>query len=319
MKQKKNYRIILAAVLLLFCLGHVTEAKDYNVVVSLKDGSSVKGILLQLTEEGVKIDPEGAVSFRSIADEEIDSVYVEKLDRTLLYPLSAGEIPPELSGLNSKVRVSMGRTLPRETSGFRTFALTLTGGIVTTGPGDKEYYEGFTTGPTYQVGLRFNIPEDDPHSNRIFLGLLYHYSSIHAEDESILMGWDEFGVPIYMVFDPLHVQNIGFEIGATTNTIGTDSYLYGLIGLSFLKHTLTARAEYDGTTLASTTVNDSQTGIRLGGGGVIGLSSRTGIEIKVAWDLLLSRSSSNYYYYGQTSPESNGGLLSLTVGLCFDL
>jgi hypothetical protein len=309
---KGRLRVACCALILLTCGAAVAR----DVVVNMKDGSTVRGALLELASESVTIDPEGPVSFRLITSAEAVSVYLADLNRTFAFPINLQEIPRKL------LKKSTAR--PTYTSGFRPFALFAWGGIATSGlGGDKQYYEGFGSGATFRIEARYHFPNHDTRHARAFIGLSYQYSSLNST-EDVLAGWDYYsGNPLYVVFDPVKISHYALELGATTPILGKDSYLYFLMGLVSLQNSLTGRGELRDShgnvtgRLAPVTTHDAQGALRFGAGGVIGLTDRFGLVIDGTIDLLYAGVEQEYY--GTSHPVSNGDVPSLTVGVTYEL
>jgi hypothetical protein len=93
----KNFVLMLLIIASLLCVPKAASANSYHAIVNFKDGKTLSGKLLQMTSTAVGIDPDGPVSYRMIAAEEIASVYVKELDRTFTFPISPEEIPPAFS------------------------------------------------------------------------------------------------------------------------------------------------------------------------------------------------------------------------------
>ncbi len=313
----KRYCFHLALVLLasfLFAVS-VSALGTPKVIVELTDGNTVEGVLLQLTTQFVKIDPEGPVSLRTIPADEVSSVHVTDTGHTYTFPLSEDEIPSDLSQEVKFFKVD-------RRSGFRSFAITLSGGLTSTAFGSKsgDYYEGIGSGPGFQIAIRYRFPEDDRYRKRFFLGLTYRFSSPGLEQESYLVGWYGTGNPVYVEFEHMYIHHIGFEAGVTTNAINKDSYFYFLMGAVALENKLTGHVRIGGGTEAtdtpSTTVSDGVAAGRLGVGGVIGLTPRIGLAFSLTADLLLTQRTD---FIGQTYTSTYGGLLIFDVGLEFEL
>ena len=124
--------------------------QDYNVKVTLKDGSIVEGKLLKISVEGVDINPGGNVKYRFISSDRIQNVNIVELNKIVEFPLIDGGIPQEL------VEYKM------DESPTPTYRLPKFLGIGTIGyasVGDWGYYERLNSGMAFRLGLYYFFHE----------------------------------------------------------------------------------------------------------------------------------------------------------------
>jgi len=300
--------MVLATLVFLFT--SPAMGADREAVVVLKDGSTLRGVLLQFSAVAIQIDPEGPVSLRTISADEISTVFVPDMNTTYTFPLSAADVPSELLSRRPGRRI-----------GFPAFALELAGGIVVPGAlGDTDYYEGFGPGPEFQGSLRYHFHEDNPRRGRSFISLSYHYASLRPDEEDIIFAFDADYNPYYLVLKPLHVHNIGLEFGRTSNCSASNSYVYGLMGLEIIVHNSSGevRAVIDGApmTFGSVKASDNELALRMGLGAVIGFGGGVGLSLKGTGDILVGRTTN---YLGQESFTTRGALWAASAGLCIEL
>jgi len=235
-----------------------------------------------------------------------------------------GEIKPEYARAG-RPAAGMGRRSRAETpAGFKSFALNATWGTVSTGLEDeREYYEGFSSGPSLQAGLRYFFRKDDPYAGRVFLGLSYLRCSLKVDMEPIIIGGDENGNEFYAVFEPLSVQNYIFELGVTTSMIMRNSYLFFIFGAGVSHNSGKISGEWRtpaGRLIARTdeeSYSDNQYPIRLKAGAVFGITSRLGLEIDLLADILYAGQARSSW--GQTYAQSKGGIFGFGIGLSLNL
>jgi len=308
MISKRSYMMVLATLVFLF--SSPAMGANREVVVVLKDGSTIKGVLLQLSASAIQIDPEGPVSLRTIPADEISTVFVPDMKATYAFPLSDGDVPSELLSKRPGQRI-----------GFPAFALELGGGIVTPGAlGDTDYYEGFGPGPEFQASLRYHFHQDNPRRGRSFISLSYRFASLRSDEENIIFGFDADYNPYYLVLKPLHMHNIGLEFGRTSNCSASNSYVYGLMGIALIVNNSSGdvHAVIAGTptSFGSVAASDNELALRMSLGAVIGLGNGFGLSLKGTGDVLVGRTTS---YLGQESLATRGALWAASAGLCIEL
>ena len=322
-----NVRSTLAvAGLTLLGLAPITHAiaapAPLHVLVTQLDGQTVAGELLQLTPEGIRIDPDGPVSFRFIPASDIRVVLVRETNLTLSYPLAPDAIPASMRRDLARTSQVSDRAAQIRTRGDGFGWLTLSGnlGVATTGftPEEKAYYQGFGSGPTWELGVRVFFPRDGPREGRLFLGAMYGTARPHNDYASV-MAVDTYGNLIAVAFSPLEIRRVGGVIGYTTRMMGTGSYLAGTFGLMQLKHTLTATAAPFGGGSGQSVVatyTEAREAIRIGLEGVVGIAAHLGIEFAGTLDALYAgQEAAPLGYSAMSTPKSDGALLGVTVGV----
>ncbi len=312
--------IVVAALVIMAPAASDAEEPDLReATVRLRDGSEVKGVLLAVSEDAVRIDPEGPVSFRLIWGRDIASVHLGDGETILTYPWDEEDIPEELPSETGVARTSKAGLLAADPRGLRSFAVTAMGGLANTG-GD-EYYLGFGSGPLMQARVRYHFSESERRGSRFFLSYSYARSAPAPDDVRYPLGVDDLGRDVYMVMEELVVHHHVLEFGVTSRMIGADSYVYGLFGVGVLDNHLTVGGEVcSGAScedLASFTIHDQQGVLRLAGGVVIGLTPRLGLNLSASADILYAGTRTDYYM--QTYPDSNGMIMLIAAGLTFDL
>lgn len=302
----KNIYIIFKTIVISLLIFTIGEAKTYHVTILTKDGKEIKGELIQLAPEGVRIDPEGPVSFSLYKAERLVSVYITELDQTFNYPLAEQDIPKDL--LSTK-------KLPRKYGeGFPRFLGAFSYGAVTAG--DDGYYEGFGSGSTFHLNLRYLFADDDPHSSRFFIGFSYYRSSPKADSYRGFIGYDEYGYPVYATIEfKLNINHYALEFGGTSRSFGKDSYLYWIFGAAILDNNISIPLDSGNNDSPELSYDDSVLGIRFGGGLVIGIASRLGILLSLEADFVYSGSYTDEY--GQQRPTATGWLPNATAGLVY--
>jgi hypothetical protein len=309
-------RLLQAFVATLLLTAPIAHAQSYRVVVHTMDGSLVAGILLELSPERVRLDPEGPVSLRVVPASTITSVYVEKLQLQLTYPITAGDIPLALASAGPSER----EITRRSTIGFSRVAVSLSGGVMTTGY-DKDYYAGITSGPTFRGGVRYYFRAYDPRARRIFIGLNYQRSAPRLESSlrTIRVNVDPRANPIEVV-STMAVHHFALEVGATTRVRGNRTYGYGKIGLVYLNNVISSKARVEEIS-ASQSVSDGHGAFRLEVGGVLGVEERVGIELTLGADLLYGGQKDDPFSYNPTNtiPIIDGWIPNATVGVVYGL
>jgi hypothetical protein len=297
----RHYFPTFGVLIILILTLAIAEAKQYNALVSMKEGNDIRGELISLTPEGVQLDPEGSVKYLFIKADRIISVYVKELDRKFDYPLSEGDVPEDL--------FQERKTLHSRGSGFPKFLGAFSYGIMTAG--NKDYYEGFGSGSTLHINLRYFFHEDDPTSGRFFIGFSYYHSSPKGED-------------LYL-YDPtnpinnanlklkLSIDHYSLDIGRTTGAFGNGSYLYfmfsGVLLHNKISIPLDSKTEF--------TYNDSIAGIRGGVGMVIGVASGFGILLSGEIEIVYAGTYRDEF--GQQTPLAAGLLPNFTFGIVYGI
>ena len=180
----------LYLILIIFVLlSSVVLAQNYNVKVITASGNEIRGLLLNISSSGVRLDPEGPVSLRFIKSDQIQSVYIVELNKELTYPLLDSDIPPELAG---ELEIST-----KHLGGFTDFALSAAIGQAYAG---GDYYEGFDSGLTYHFRGTYFLPNDSRYDSRFFISFAYYNCTIAPEQSS----FDYYGVDI--VFDDIDID-----------------------------------------------------------------------------------------------------------------
>jgi hypothetical protein len=305
MEDLKVNRKHLQFVLIILCITLLTGfifAQNYNVKVITSSGNEIKGLLLHISSNGVRLDPEGPVSLRFIKSDHIQSVYIIELDKELTYPLLDSDIPAEVSG---DLEVST-----KHLGGFSDFALSAAVGQAYAG---GDYYEGFDSGLTYHFRGTYFLPSDSRFDSRFFISFSYYSCTIAPEENSLYIS----GMNI--TFDDMDIDQYALEMGRTTDIIGKDSYLFFLFGLVYMDHEIKATGEYYGDT-ASDTYTEDKFALRFEVGGNIGINPQLGLGLSLGIDLVLSKNQNNDPYSYNSSPTTaSGTILNFAAGLNFEL
>ena len=250
--------------------------QDYNVKVTLKDGSIVEGKLLKISAEGVDINPGGNVKYRFISSDRIQNVNIVELNKIVEFPLIDGSIPQEV------VEYKMDES-PTPTYGFPKFL-----GIGTIGyasVGDWGYYEGLNSGMAFRLGLYYFFHETDVTASRFLVGFTYYNASI---------GGDK----IYEYEPKLGLSEYSFEFGRTTGLLGKGSYFYYLMGLVVVTNDLEINLGTTSGVSSSLHTNETKFAIRFEVDGSIYLGSRLSLLISLGYDVVMGekQKSSSYSY-----------------------
>ncbi len=278
-----------------------------RAIVRLTDGSEVAGLILVLSPELVRIDPDGPVSLQTIEAGQIKEVELPDSGRILKYPLAKEQAPAEFSQARANQR-------SRRAEGPRPFTVFLGGGYSST---MGEYYEGIGSGPAVQGGLRYHFSNHDPLAPSLFLGVGYRRGTLGVEQNRIAVGQDYWN-PVWLVIDDARLDIWTFEVGVTSRVMKGGSYWYFLGALAILQNTLSSRLESeDGVISELEDFKDNQAGLRLGGGCVIRLGSHVGLDVGTGFDALLSAPYRHSEYSYQATPDMIGGVLTFDVGLVY--
>jgi len=299
---KVNQNVIIKIIMLLILLSSFALCQNYNVEVTTVNGNQIKGLLLNISSTGVRIDPDGPVSLRFIKSDHIQSVYIVELNTELSYPLEDSDIPAEVYG---ELEVST-----RHLGGFPNYAIS---GALGQAYGGGDYYEGFDSGMTYHFRGIYFLPSDDRNESRFFISFSYYNSTIAPEHNS----YNYYDVNF--TFDDIAIDHYALEFGRTTDIMGNDSYLFFLFGLAYLNHELKVTGvDYYGQT-ASATDTEDKFALRFEGGGLIGINSQLGIVLTVGVDLVLSKNENNDPYNYNSSPTTaSGSILNFAAGLNYN-
>lgn len=300
MKIRHNHINIRILIILILTIA-VAEAKEYNAVVHTKEGKDIRGEIISLTPEGVQLDPEGSVKYLLIRADRIVSVYVKELDREFNYPLMEEDIPEDL--------FQRREMLNKHGSGFPTFLGALSYGIMTAG--NKDYYEGFGSGSTFHINLRYFFHEGDPTSSRFFIGFSYYHSSPKGEAIDFYDPNDPFN-NVTVKFD-LDIDHYSLDIGRTTNAFGNGSYLYFMFSGAILKNSISVPLDSQ----TKLTFDDTIAAIRGGVGMVIGISS--GFGLLLSGELEVVYAGTYRDEFGQETPLAAGFLPNFTFGFVYGI
>jgi hypothetical protein len=71
------------------------EIEAYEATVFLKNSTTEHGILLSAKTQVICLDPDGPITFRSLPASEVDSIFINELEKTIYYPLDEDDLPPE--------------------------------------------------------------------------------------------------------------------------------------------------------------------------------------------------------------------------------
>jgi len=91
-----KYFLFWALLLMLF-----QYSKAQQVMLSLKNGSEIKGKLISIDTSAVSLDPDGQVSFLKISTGKLDSLTILKTGKVLYFPIEDYQIPKDIK-LSSK-------------------------------------------------------------------------------------------------------------------------------------------------------------------------------------------------------------------------
>jgi hypothetical protein len=291
-------RYILPLFMMMFLAVGLSCLAGEPVTVTLKDGTVVRGELIQMTPEKVKIDPEGAVSLRTIKAEDISTVQLTDKGDVYQYPLSSEQIPGDL---RRAARGTSGRG-----GGFGPIALC---GHVGLSIPEGDYYEGIGSGFSFQLAGYYRFDASSPNQGQYFIGISFRQS--YPDVEPIIVDY-----PYYEELDyDMRIRHIGFEFGRTTRPMNGDSYLYVIMGVSLIENKATLdTAPTDGGSI-ELTYSESMGALRLEGGGVIGLSPSFGLGFDLTWDVVLSRETD---YLGMERTSAAGGIVMLSAGIVWE-
>lgn len=301
--------IVLA--LVLFLAGRALAEEPAEVIVHTKDGSEIHGTLISISPEMVRIDPDGSVSLRTFAGDEIASVYLVAEDRTLSFPLNPQVI--EQGDLPTRLDDRHGRS---GFNGLKPFALTFGGGMSTT---SGQYYEGIGSGVGFQIGAQYRFVRGRGRQPSFFLGASYRYS---APDISMsqFYGWDPYLGEVMVVLEDARIHHFVLEAGVTSKLSASDSYFWAVFGGGIIKNTLSGYVIVGGERSESTDASDTKIGLRLAGGGVIGLSGSLGLSLSVGIDAIVidNDKDDSYYYYSSEAHDVIGGVFLFDLGLVYE-
>ena len=293
---------LLVITILIFIFSSIAVSQNYQVKVTTTNDTEITGLLLNISSNGVRIDPDGPVSFRFIKSDDISKVFIVELNKELTYPLDESLIPAEVSGELSISTSNLG--------GFPNFSIF---GAIGQSYAGGDYYEGFDSGMTYHFRGIYFFPNDDRYQSRFFISFSYYNSTIAPEQNSI----DYYGVNI--AFDDIAIDHYALEFGRTTDAIGNDSYLFFLFGLAYLNHEIKATGENYYGDVATISKNEDKFALRFEGGGVIGISPQLGLALTLGVDLVLSKNENNDpYSYNSNPTTTSGSIINFAVGLNYD-
>ena len=307
MSAYRAYVRLVGAILLIISFGVPIAAKQAaEVIIHLNDGKTIQGAVVQITKDFIKIDPEGPIMVRTIPGYKIESVEFVGSGEKLSFPLDESQIPGDLSE-DPRVRQS------KRSDGLRPFALTFSLGRSSAG---GDYYEGIESGLGIQVGGCYRFEQDGPYGRTFFLGFSYRHSSPSLSITRIPI----YGYEVSVVLENCRIHQYNFDFGTTTKVSRTDSYLYLTMGVSIVDTKITGHVEENGYVYPSETVGDSKAALRLLGGGVKGISPSLGVDVRVGYDLLVTKAErSEYSYYGSSDgPDVLGNILSIDVGVIWE-
>lgn len=200
--------------------------------------------------------------------------------------------------------------------GYRSIDAYISGGIASPGAEEDKsnYYGGFASGPTFQVGIRYfpsleyftfkHIPEEDKRAGRYFLSLSYTRTIPRLEEEpycypSICQGNAD-----------LTIHQYACEMGITTPIIRQDSYAYLLMGITFFRNSFSDDFH---------SLTNSRIAMRLGLGSVIGLSSRFGVVVQAMADIIMNKNFTDEERQASFINSNPFGLLIVNVGLSYEI
>lgn len=283
----------------------VAAKQATEVVIYLNDGKTIQGTVIQITKDFIKVDPEGPISLRTIPGDRIESVEFVSTGKKLSFPIDESQIPDQL---NEDPRARQGK----RSDGLRPFALTFSLGKSSAG---GDYYEGIESGVGIQAGGYYRLSLDDLVDYTFFIGFSYRSSSPSL---SITRVYIDFETSV--VFEKCRINQYNFDFGVTTKVTKSDSYLYYIMGLSVVDTKLTGHVEASGYIYPSETVGDSRPAFRMLVGGVLGINRRLGVDARVGYDFLFTKTERNQYsYYGSTNNTAVlGHILSFDVGVVWE-
>lgn len=288
MTDKISYKSILFVFLFLFFSNSV-NARTYHVSVHLKTGLEIKGVLIAFTSNGIKLDPDGAVSFRFLMGNEIDYVYINELNKKYFFPIKNEDIPKELK---IKIKPTLSQNFGRHKYLFHISY----GGISTNSNG---YYEGFTSGSAFHIEGYYVFDADEIASVRTFAGLSFYHASISGE---------QIDAYYYSVQSHLSVNHYGFDVGAMTSMKHKSYYFYGIIGFAIISNKISLPiSDFE------INLNDTIGGARFGIGFVKSITSNLGFKIAGNIDFVFSGTYINEY--GNEAPYPVGMLTNYSFGL----
>lgn len=297
---------ILAAAVLLH--GAACGAGRERVIVYLLDGTSVEGELIELSAKYVKVDPDGSVSFRAIAADDIERVVLPDSGREYIYPLEEGDIDPDFTkNLEKKEK--------RRREGLSRVALSFGGGLnIPAG----DYYEGLGTGYGADVGMQLRFAQDGPDDSAILFGISYRYGTLGIDDEVFCVYDYLLGDDICVELTECSLHHWVFDLGITTPVTKNRSFAYFTVGISILQHYLTGFAYTSSETFPEETTDDTRAALNFSIGGVLGMTERMGWGIDFGFDFIMENSYNSYYYY-DSGPDVAGMVFTMSTGLVVEL
>lgn len=289
----------------------IVKGENYDVVVYSKVNSELAGKLLSIKPASISIDPEGPVSLRMFSSSEIDSVYIAGLDTVLCYPLEQGQIPPELSKYSKKMRYG-------STNRNEAFNLSISGGFAAAG---LDYYEGYTSGLSYEFEARFIFLESSARQSGFFVGIAIRHSSIGVENElkNTLIGYDQQSNPVYMVFKPLSINHYSLRFGRSWYFSNSISNFHLVCGISVLDNEAAAELQLERNgereVIERASTSESKFAGSLSIGVIAAMSSHVGIKWSIGYEIFVTGEETQ----GGYDETTGGGTLLLDIGLSLEL
>ncbi|NQU05029.1 MAG: hypothetical protein HQ568_02970 [Calditrichaeota bacterium] len=279
------------------CTVSVSIAGNPEVVVNLKDGNEIRGTLIELISDHVKIDPEGPLSLQVFYADDISFVYFIKKGEKIAFPLDSQ---------NSSVEIEKFLKYKKKKLEFETRKWSIIGAYGKVGSilRDAVSFSGSDneSNTIIQLGIRYHFNKKDPTRGGGFAELSYHRFNLKPISN---VPYSESPENENLVISRVSYYNL--NIGYASRNLGRNSYLHFTFGVSKYRITNTEFSD----------LQDGYIGIGFGLGCVIGIYPRFSIITTAAIDITYTGTRTDWS--GQEVATSDGGIVFFTVGILYDL
>lgn len=293
-----NFLLIWLAV---YSINRIYAQQNW-VVVHLASGDSVKGALLEMSSESVRLDLDGSSITQAINAINIDYIFISATQERVYYPLN------ETSNISSPLIKKLLKRKkhiphPREVSLFGCYGST---GNMFESVKDAEG-GNYRSGGLLQFGLRYHFHTVVPGGIGSFVEFSYYHTSISTN----VVTYNPVNYSAIAQKRNVGVNNFSINYSWHTVNMGYNSYLNFLIGFSLFSMN-------GGDEIGL--VNNAF-GVRLGGGSVIGILPKINLMVNFLVDLTYLGSETKTTIVGtrEKRPKTAGGLYFINWGLMYDL
>lgn len=295
----------IVAILFFICFAGYISAQQTKVIVFLKQAAPVNGELIKLDAKGVELNPDGNISFRFIKSELIDSVFIQGIGKTIIYPmtkdLDTAIVSKDYLDYEQNVSQSV-------SSGNKNFIIYAGAGYFNT---DGDYFSGFNSGPGLNIGMNYYLRSLFPGTN-LLIGLEFSKGWISGDP---LRVWNNNNIS--EIETSLGITMYSIHLGRAWSLSSSNSDFHILLGLTILDNEVIFKGGDE-----SITTSQSKTAIKLGAGFLIDISESLFINLNMNYDAILGKKEKketfmNFYDPNEPKFTFLGGVMRITVEFGF--